>query len=121
MVQFRQQMQEREGKEIRAGKGIEQLDMGRFMKAKEKEADSAQDNARKQQQVIHRRIRSTGQKHAGTTENAGHIWIAGKAAEGLPALQDASRNSKTSEHPPGLGVRAALCRFGLQPWIGWQF
>src|SRR4051794_14407329 len=34
-----------------------------------------------------------------------------KSGRGLRALQDASRDSAGREYPPGLGVRAALCRF----------
>ena len=34
-----------------------------------------------------------------------------KSGRGLHALQDASRRTDTCENPPGLGVRAVLCRF----------
>jgi hypothetical protein len=53
VIQFRQQMQQRQAEQKRASEGIEQLHVPRLMQLESKYSDRAQQNAGKQNQVIH--------------------------------------------------------------------
>src|SRR5438132_5687930 len=54
MIKLRQKVQQGEAQEISPGKRVQELDVPRLVKLEQENAQCAQDNARKQQQVVHK-------------------------------------------------------------------
>lgn len=53
MVEFRQQVEERQAEQIGPSKGVEELDIAGLIKAEQENAKRTQDDAGKEQKIIH--------------------------------------------------------------------